>query len=87
MAFVCSMNQVANTIGGIPPIIPATILCCRPSIMSNQITGTVIMAGVGVTDITGKATAKTGDMIATMITTIIARTVITTGIESGLRPV
>ena len=87
MVFVSSMNQMASTIGGIPPIILASISCCRPSIMSNQITGTVIMAGVGVTDIIGKATAKTGDMIATRITTVIASTVVTTGIESGLRPV
>jgi len=77
------MNQVASTIGGIPPIIPATISYCRPGTMSSQITATVIMAGVGVTDITGKAIAKTGAMIATMI----ARTVVTTGIESGLHPV
>lgn len=83
MDFVCCMNQVASTIGGIPPVIPATISCYRPSIMSNQITGTVIMAGVGMTVITGKATAKTGTMIATKIVS----TAVTTEIESGLRPI
>lgn len=86
------MNQVVTTTGHIRPITPAIDSCSRPIILCSlvilcsRVTATAIMAGVGVTDITGKATAKTDDMIATMIV-MIMRTVVTTGIESGLRTV